>query len=63
MNTIRQNTKKVFVKDIQIGGNNNVVIQSMTNTKTHDVENTLEQINRLVKAGCQLVRVLRCHRC
>ena len=57
MNTIRQNTKKVFVKDIQIGGNNNVVIQSMTNTKTHDVENTLEQINRLVKAGCQLVRV------
>lgn len=57
MNTIRQNTKKVFVKDIQIGGNNNVVIQSMTNTKTHDVESTLEQINRLVKAGCQLVRV------
>ena len=57
MNTIRQNTKKVFVKDTQIGGNNNVVIQSMTNTKTHDVESTLEQINRLVKAGCQLVRV------
>lgn len=57
MKTIRQNTKKVFVKDIQIGGNNNVVIQSMTNTKTHDVVRTLKQINRLVKAGCQLVRV------
>lgn len=53
----REKTKKIFVKDIQIGGNNNVVIQSMTTTKTHDVKATLEQIKKLVKEGCQLVRV------
>lgn len=53
----RELTKKVFVKDIQIGGNNNVVIQSMTTTKTKDVEKTIKQINELVKEGCQIVRV------
>lgn len=53
----REKTKKVFVKNIQIGGNNDVVIQSMTSTKTHDIKATLKQINSLVKEGCQLVRV------
>lgn len=55
--TIREKTKKIFVKNVQIGGNNEVVIQSMTTTKTKDVEKTLIQINELVKEGCQLVRV------
>lgn len=55
--TIREKTKAIFVKDIQIGGNNKVIIQSMTTTKTHDVKKTLSQINHLVKEGCQLVRV------
>lgn len=53
----REQTKKIFVKDIQIGGQNKVVIQSMTNTKTHNVNETLAQINMLVKEGCELVRV------
>jgi (E)-4-hydroxy-3-methylbut-2-enyl-diphosphate synthase len=53
----RKNTKKVMVGNVQIGNNNNVVIQSMTNTKTSDVDATLKQINELVKNGCELVRV------
>lgn len=54
---IREKTKKVFVGNVQIGGNNKVVIQSMTTTKTHDVQATLKQINDLVKEGCELVRI------
>lgn len=42
---------------LTIGGNNEVVIQSMTTTKTHDVEATVAEINRLAEAGCQIVRV------
>lgn len=53
----RSQTRSVMVGDIQIGGNDNVVIQSMTTTKPSDVEKTVEQINRLVEAGCQIVRV------
>ncbi len=55
--TTRKNTKPVYVGGIQIGGNNNVVIQSMTTTKTHDIDATLRQIKELVREGCQLVRV------
>ncbi len=40
-----------------IGGNAPVVIQSMTNTKTNDLEATLEQIHELAEAGCELVRL------
>ena len=50
-------TKKVKVGNITIGGNNNIVIQSMTNTKTSDITRTLKQIETLHKLGCQLVRV------
>ncbi len=57
MKTIREQTVPIFVKDIQIGGNNKVVIQSMTTTKTNDLESTIKQIKQLVKEGCELVRV------
>lgn len=53
----RNQTRSVMVGDVQIGGNDNVVIQSMTTTKPSDVDKTVEQINRLVEAGCQIVRV------
>ena len=53
----RNETKKVFVRDVQIGGQNKVVIQSMTNTKTKDVKSTVEQILKLEEAGCEIVRV------
>lgn len=52
----RKITREVRVKDITIGGTSEVVIQSMTNTDTRDVEKTLDQINKLVSEGCQMVR-------
>lgn len=52
----RKITREVKVKDITIGGTSEVVIQSMTNTDTRDVEKTLDQINKLVSEGCQMVR-------
>lgn len=53
----RNETLPIDVGGVLIGGNNDVVIQSMTNTKTHDIDGTLKQINELVKAGARLVRV------
>ncbi len=50
-------TRPVYVGGVQIGGQNNVVIQSMTNTKTKDVEATVSQIKRLEDAGCEIIRV------
>lgn len=53
----RTETRKIMVRDVQIGGNDEVIIQSMTNTKTKDVESTTKQILELENAGCKLVRV------
>lgn len=53
----RTETRPVRVGNLTIGGNNEVVIQSMCTTKTHDVEATVAEINRLEEAGCQVVRV------
>lgn len=57
MSYTRKTTKAVYVDNLQIGGTNNVVIQSMTNTKTADIEATLKQIQALKDVGCELVRV------
>ena len=53
----RTETKKVKIGRISIGHNNNVIIQSMCNTKTYDVKKTVSQILSLEKAGCEIVRV------
>ncbi|XOQ15832.1 MAG: flavodoxin-dependent (E)-4-hydroxy-3-methylbut-2-enyl-diphosphate synthase [Shouchella clausii] len=53
----RKNTRPVKVGNLTIGGNDEIIIQSMTTTKTHDVEATVAEINRLEEAGCQIVRV------
>ena len=53
----RNKTRKVMVGDVQIGGQNKVVIQSMCNTKTKDVEETVAQTIELEKAGCEIIRV------
>lgn len=53
----RENTRKLMVGNVQIGGQNKVVIQSMCNTKTKDVDATVEQILKLEKAGCEIIRV------
>ena len=53
----RIKTRKVMVGNVRIGGQNRVVIQSMCNTKTKDVESTVEQILELEEAGCEIIRV------
>jgi (E)-4-hydroxy-3-methylbut-2-enyl-diphosphate synthase len=53
----RDKTKRISVGNLHIGGDNTVVIQSMTNTKTKDVSATINQIKDLEKVGCQIVRV------
>ena len=53
----RKNTRKVMVGNVQIGGQDKVVIQSMCNTKTKDVEATVKQILDLEKVGCEIIRV------
>lgn len=50
-------TREVKVGNLIIGGGNKVIIQSMTNTTTSDVEKTVAQIRELEKAGCELVRM------
>lgn len=53
----RINTRPIKVGNVQIGGQNKVVIQSMCNTKTKDVDSTVKQILELEKAGCEVIRV------
>ncbi len=53
----RYETKQIQVGNILLGGNNNVIIQSMCNTKTKDIDSTVKQILALEKAGCQMVRL------
>ena len=53
----RTKTRPIVVGNVKIGGQNKVVIQSMTNTKTKDVENTVKQIKELEKVGCEIIRV------
>ncbi len=52
----REKTKQIRIGDRVIGGGNPILIQSMTNTKTEHIAETVEQIRRLEDAGCQIVR-------
>ena len=52
----RRRTKEVRIGDVVIGGKHPIAIQSMTNTKTQDVEATVAQILQLERAGCQIIR-------
>ena len=52
----RDHTKVVQIGDRKIGGGNPILIQSMTNTPTEDVEATVAQIHRLEEAGCEIIR-------
>ena len=53
----RLKTKAINVGGVIIGGQNKVVIQSMTNTKTKDIDSTVKQILQLEKEGCEIIRV------
>lgn len=52
----RDNTKVIRIGNVAIGGGNPIAIQSMTNTKTEDVEATVAQILALEKVGCEIIR-------
>ena len=52
----RDHTKVIQIGNKKIGGGNPILIQSMTNTKTEDVQATVEQILRLERAGCEIIR-------
>ena len=52
----REHTKVVKIGDRVIGGGNPILIQSMTNTKTEDVEATVAQIKELENVGCEIIR-------
>ena len=54
---MRKQTKKIYVRGLGIGGGAPVSVQSMCNTKTWDVDSTVEQIKAMRAAGCDVVRV------
>src|SRR3972149_424991 len=53
----RRKTRQIKVGNVLIGGGAPVIVQSMTNTDTRDVDATVSQIKRLEDAGCEIVRV------
>ena len=53
----RRPTRTIWVGDVPVGGPHPVVVQSMTNTDTRNVEATVEQIKRLEEVGCEIIRV------
>lgn len=54
---LREETRPIYVGGVQIGGQRDVVIQSMTTTDTRDIDATVKQIEGLANAGCQIVRL------
>jgi len=53
----RKNTRQIMIGNVPVGGGAPVAVQSMTNTPTADVSATVSQIERLQRAGCEIVRV------
>ncbi len=53
----RKNTQQVLIGDVKVGGGAPIVVQSMTNTDTADIDATVKQIMELATAGSELVRV------
>ncbi len=53
----RRKTREIHLGGVTIGGDAPIVVQSMTNTDTRNIEETVKQINELQEAGCEIVRV------
>lgn len=53
----RRQSRQIFIKDVPIGGGAPVSVQSMTTTDTRDIEATVNQIQKLADAGCDIVRL------
>jgi (E)-4-hydroxy-3-methylbut-2-enyl-diphosphate synthase len=54
---MRKFKKEIIIKDVAIGGNHPIAIQSMTNTKTSNIDETVKQIKELENNGCNIIRV------
>lgn len=54
---VRRKTKKINLGIVTIGGDSPVVVQSMTNTNTCDVQSTVAQIKKMERAGCEIIRI------
>lgn len=54
---MKKQKRSIRIGKVIIGGTHPVAVQSMTNTKTHNIKQTVAQIHRLEKAGCEIVRV------
>ena len=54
---MKRKSKAVVVGDVQIGGGAPVVVQSMTKTDTENVDETVAQIDKMIEAGCEVVRI------
>ncbi len=52
----RKKTKKIMVGNVAVGGDSPITVQSMINTSTKDIQNTIKQIRKLEEAGCHIVR-------
>lgn len=53
----RRKSKQILIGDVKVGGDAPISVQSMCNTDTRDISNTLNQINELTEAGCELIRL------
>ena len=53
----RKNTQQVMVGNVKVGGNAPIVVQSMTNTDTVNIDATVKQVMELANAGSELVRI------
>ena len=53
----RKKTKKIKLGNIYVGGDSPITVQSMTNTDTRDAISTINQINRLEEAKCDIIRI------
>ncbi len=54
---IRRNSKKIMIKDVAVGGDSDITVQSMLNFPSEDIENNVKQAVELQNAGCEIVRV------
>lgn len=53
----RNKTREVFLNNVGVGGNHPITVQSMTTTRTYDIDATVSQIRQLAAAGCDIIRV------
>jgi (E)-4-hydroxy-3-methylbut-2-enyl-diphosphate synthase len=53
----RRHSVEVSIEGVRVGGENPIVVQSMTNTSTADIDATVAQVQDLVEAGSEIVRI------